>query len=197
MPRKRLRPSSGDRRSRPSRRGRHSARNPSGAPAAGRCRARRSPADRRARSGRRHRAPATARAMTASQSSIVIVPSGRSAMICTVQPSSPETLTRTSRNRAPRAPAPRSRRRAPPRRSPRSGAARRVCQCRVGARRVGGGLGARRDGRRCRQASGCRCLDLSCPAQSCAPQVLRPQVIKKSGSRAGPTLTSRSIIRPL
>src|SRR6266566_3006310 len=35
---------------------------------------------------------------TASHSSIAMVPSGRSAMICTVQPSSPETRTRTNRN---------------------------------------------------------------------------------------------------
>ena len=34
---------------------------------------------------------------TASQSSICIEPSGRSAMICTVQPASPEILMRTSR----------------------------------------------------------------------------------------------------
>ena len=34
---------------------------------------------------------------TVSQSSTIMVPSGRSAMICTVQPSAPETLTRTSR----------------------------------------------------------------------------------------------------
>ena len=47
--------------SRSSRDDRHSARNPSGAPAADRCPARKSPADRRARSDRRRRAPATAR----------------------------------------------------------------------------------------------------------------------------------------
>ena len=41
---------------------RHSARNPSAAPAAGRCRATKFRADRRDRSDRRHRAPATARA---------------------------------------------------------------------------------------------------------------------------------------
>ena len=51
---------------------RHSARNPSAAPAGGRCRARTLPADRRARSDRRRRAPATARASTSSQSSIVM-----------------------------------------------------------------------------------------------------------------------------
>ena len=48
-------------------------------------------------SGRAHRAPATARREISAHSSMVIVPSGRSAMICTVAPLRPETTTRTRR----------------------------------------------------------------------------------------------------
>ena len=65
------------------------------APAGGRCRARTLRGDRRARSATSSTGDSARE--TVSQSSMVMVPSGRSAMICTVQPSSPEILTRTRR----------------------------------------------------------------------------------------------------
>ena len=66
-------------------------------PAAGRCRARRPPACTGPGSGRARRAAATELREMSAHSSTVMVPSGRSAMIWTVVPSRPETVTRTRR----------------------------------------------------------------------------------------------------
>ena len=72
-------------------------RNRTAAPAACRCRARRSRACTGPGSGRAHRAAGDKLREMSAHSSTVIVPSGRSAMICTVVPLRPETATRTSR----------------------------------------------------------------------------------------------------
>ena len=63
---------------------------------AGRCSQRREAGEGGSAHSGRHGRTDNAREI-ASQSSICIDPSGRSAMICTVQPASPEILTRTSR----------------------------------------------------------------------------------------------------
>ena len=76
---------------------RPSPRSPTAAPAAGRCRARKPPAGRRRRSDRARRAAARSPARWPRSPRRSCVPSGRSAMICTVLPSRPDTATRTRR----------------------------------------------------------------------------------------------------
>ena len=174
---------------RPSSRDRRSARNPSAAPAAGRFPVKTVQADRRCRPDRRHRAPARARARRARSRSTDMVPSGRSAMICTVWPAEPETRTRTSRK---------------PRLSS-TGAASAATRAEIPVSVTSRGSLS------CCSLAASVMLNgptasailpslqrVKIPARFQACRLRRAPVIKKSGSRAGPTLirTDRTI-RPL
>ena len=187
-PRKRLRPSIAARRARSSRALRRDARSRSGAPAADRAPARISRGDRRDRSDRRHRAPATTRAMP---SRIPRCSSSRRAARPSSAPCSrhcrrPARAPRATRARA--APVRRSKRRVRRRRYRRSRAA---PTARPVNRRSGVPL------RRSQMSSSVGYLSFRYVPGLYPRAVSSGQVIKKSGSRAGPTLTNRSNARSL